>query len=146
MITIAWCRLSDISLIFVGIISVILLCLGGVLLYIWNIIEIGYLLWIFFSIAFINVPITNGVLSKRLDSDELGIGFGVLHSIKGLTFAIAPLLFAGLYRIFDTHNFLKTMPFLVALSIVVIFAFPILFLSLRKAIKDFDAINNVNVH
>lgn len=128
--------LNDCGLIFVGLCSVLIFSLWGILTYIYAKFYIGLLLWLFYGLTYITSPIVCGALSKRLTLKEQGIGLGVIHSIKGLTWSVAPVAFAFLYDTFNESKYgiFKTAPFLLSCLFILI-AFPILFGPLRKALN-----------
>ena len=97
----------------------------------------SYGLWATFAVSFITIPITSGALSKRLDGKEQGVGLGVIHAMKGITWATSPYLFGALFNYFKNDGFLVTMPFMVAI-VFICMAFPILFGPLRKYIRKYD--------
>lgn len=94
-------------------------------------------LWAAYAGSFITIPITSGSLSRRLDPKEQGIGMGVIHAMKGITWAVAPYLFSSLFDYFENDSFLVTMPF-VASTFFILCAFPILYGPLRTIIRDYD--------
>ena len=94
-------------------------------------------LWAAYASSFITIPITSGSLSKRLDPKEQGIGLGVIHAMKGITWGVAPYIFSALFDYFEHDQFLITMPYIVS-TFFILCAFPILYGPLRKVIRDYD--------
>ena len=87
--------------------------------------------------TFMLPPIINGSFSKRLSNKNQGIGLGVLHSIKGITFCLSPIIFANLYGRLRGNGFLVTMPFMV-IAIFIIIGFVILCGPLRRVVNEHD--------
>ena len=102
-----------------------------------HIYENSFALWAAFGASFITVPITSGALSKRLDSKEQGIGLGVIHAMKGITWSTAPYIFSGLFAYFKNDGYLITMPFMVTIGFIVC-GFPIVCGPLRTYINNYD--------
>ena len=116
---------------------VLILCLLGIFVYFIKQYYMGILFYVLLGFTYLNPPIVNGVLSQRLDEKEQGIGLGVLHAIKGITWGIAPITFAFLYDYFDNMNFLKTMPYIFATGFVLC-GYPVLICPLRNALNKYD--------
>ena len=133
------CKLSDLGGFFVGLTMILIMCLIGVIVYFIPQVWVGFLFSLFSSLALLNPPILNGALSRRLDEKEQGIGLGVLHAVKGVTFATAPIAFALLYDNFsdDKYGALKTISFLVGTGFVLC-GYPVLFCVLRNALNAYD--------
>ena len=134
------CKISDLGGLFIGLTTILIMCLIGVMVYFIPQIWVGFLFSIFSSLTNLNVPILSGTLSKRLDEKEQGIGLGVLHAVKGITYATAPIGFALLYDNFadDKYGALKTISFLVGTGFILC-GYPVLFCPLRNALNSYDA-------
>jgi len=132
-------KLADTKLFALALLVMLCFMCSGCLLYFWKSTAMAMLLWTFFGLSFMANPITNGALSKRLTEKEQGMGMGFTHAVKGLTFAIAPMLFGGLYNAFEHSKpgWLKTMPFFIGF-VVILTGFPILFGSLQTVMNEYD--------
>ena len=138
---------GDLSLFFISLTCILLAIVTGIAMYIKPFVFWGYLMSLFFSFGYINNPVTNGALSKRMTEKEQGIAFGLLHAIKGLTFGVAPIVFALLYDYFHSYkNILKTMPFMVA-CVFLLMGYPVLFGPLRRGLKCkmYDSNQNTDI-
>lgn len=128
---------SDIFLFVFVLLAVFGFMASGVIAYLWPNDITGILIWAMFGLSFITSPVTNGCLAKRLNEKEQGLGMGILHAMKGLTFAVAPYAFGGLYDLFTDDGILKTMPFMLGMLFVII-GIIILFGPLKKTLNDYD--------
>ena len=115
-----------------------IVCYVGVLFDNKQFIYLVYLDNIWYGMLWILLPYMSGFLSKYLENDELGIGIGLQHGIKGITAAIAPFSFALLLKEFDdsSEKFLLTLPFFIGICLVV-FGVVILTFPLNRAIHRY---------
>ncbi|ETO33383.1 hypothetical protein RFI_03724 [Reticulomyxa filosa] len=151
-------RLHDLTLIFILLVVMLISGFSGVFLYFlpykWMGYEIVvlfffwfktypyltamYLVRFAFGLSFIAVPITSGAMSRRLDPNTQGVGFGVLHAVQGLTYCVAPYSLGALYKAFENYGWLKTAPYLAAVLLTCC-GFPIAFGPLRRVLLEYDA-------
>eukprot|EP00483_Globobulimina_turgida_P008535 UN08552 len=128
---------SDILLLAFVLIAVFSFMCSGIIAYLFPNYITGLLIWACFGLSFVTSPVINGCLAKRLNKKEQGLGMGILHAMKGLTFAVAPYTFGGLYDLFSNQGILKTVPFMLGMFFVFI-GIIILFGPLKKTLHEYD--------
>ena len=132
-------KFTDYTLIILSLFTILFFSLFGIYVYFNDTMLMGYIMCVIFSFAYVGSPVISGALSVRLNEKDQGLGMGVLHAIKGLSGAVAPITFATLYHVFENEYYLKTMPFVVA-TFLIIASFPIGCGPLKRAMKKYTKI------
>ena len=132
------CKNNDLALFTVGILLLLITCSLGVYLYINTSYLVAYSLRIAIGISTIISPITTSALSKRLSKKEQGLGIGIIQSMKGVAYTIAPFLFSFLFHFFRDDGIFVTMPFIVGFVVFGAIALPILLCPVKNVLNKYD--------
>eukprot|EP01084_Bolivina_argentea_P252870 424596_1 len=93
----------------------------------------GFLL----GVSFISFPAANSIVTRYLHESEEGEGMGIVYAMRSITFIIAPLGFASLYKLGSDIGF-KSLAFVVGFGFALCALITVIF-PLRRAI---DKIKN----
>jgi len=107
----------------------------GILLYPFPNVFLGYSFSICFGLSFLLSPLLAGLFSSHVSSKEQGVGLGTLHAVKGITYAIGPYVFGGLYNLFNDKGIWKTTPFWIGCFIISC-SLPVIIYFLPRAIEQ----------
>ena len=128
---------TDVGLFIIGLTSVMIFMIAAALLYFIPNVVIGVIIWCGFGVSYLLAPIVDGALSKRLKDEEQGLGIGVVHGVKGITFGFSPYLFGGLYKLFDNDSWLVIIPWIFG-AVINGIGYIIVLGPLRKIMNKYD--------
>ena len=138
-------RLSDVTLLVIGVVLLSLSLFIMAILSFWPVLEVMVLAVMTLACGLMVFPASNGILTKYLNKDEQGLGFGTVFSWRAVMAVLAPVCWSGIYQISKPHGLPWLAPLcasLICLSSLFIVCGP-----LKRTILEYDTkLVQVGVH
>lgn len=126
--------MTDLSIVLIGVCTMMIAMLLYALLYYIKKMIILICASILITSSFMAFPAANAIVTKNVLPIEQGMAFGIISSIKGITFMIAPFTFGFAYNLLAKRD--KSYLLYIFAALLCFAVIPIILGPLRKVLKD----------